>query len=109
MSDLLIGVPFIGVLFIIVLIVIADRHRKKHRKWLDQNGEIVSATVTRIKRKSGDDGGRYYVVTAQWTDPRTGSTYAFRKRKNRRPQYSEGSQIQVVVNQSKPSDYSIKD
>ena len=96
-------------LCIIVLIVIADRHEKRHRKWLDQHGEIVSATVTRIKRKSGDEGGRYYVVTTQWTDPRTGSTYTFSKRKNRRPQYLEGSHIQVVVNQSKPSDYAIKD
>ena len=106
MAGLLIGVPFILlILFIVIMLVISDRHRK----WLDQYGEIVSATVTRIRRRSGDEGGIYYVVTAQWTDPLTGSTYAFRKRKNRRPQYSEGSQIQVVINQSKPGDYYIKD
>jgi hypothetical protein len=92
-------------LFFIILIGIAERHRK----WLYQHGEIVSATVTRIRRKTGEEGGRYYVVTAQWTDPRTGSTYTFRKRKNRRPEYSEGSHIQVVVNQNKPGDYAIKD
>lgn len=110
MGDPLIAGLSIGgiVLFILVLIGIADRHEKRRRKWLDQHGEIVSATVTGIKRKSGEEGGRYYVVTAQWTDSRTGSTYTFRKRKNSRPQYSEGSQIQVVVNQSKPSDYAIK-
>ncbi|HEU5379862.1 MAG TPA: hypothetical protein VFV38_30945, partial [Ktedonobacteraceae bacterium] len=82
MSDPLIAGLSIGglVLFIIVLIGSADRYEKKHRKWLDQHGEIVSATVTRIKRKWGEEGGRYYVVTAQWTDSRTGSTYTFRKR-----------------------------
>jgi len=107
MGGLYIGGLCIGVLCIIILLRIADRNAVRHRKWLDQHGEIVSATVTRIKRKSGEEGGRYYVVTALWTDPRTGSTYAFRKRKNRLPQYSEGSQIQVVINQSKPGDYYI--
>ena len=91
-------------LLFIVLIGIAERHRK----WLDQHGEIVSATVTRIKGKWGEEGGRYYVVTAQWTDPLTGSTYTFSERRNRRPHYSEGNHIQVVVNQSKPGDYTIK-
>ena len=105
------GGPFIVALVIvgplllfIVLIGIAERHRR----WLDQHGEIVSATVTGIKRKWGEEGGRYYVVTAQWTDPRTGSICTFRERRNRRPQYSEGSHIQVVINQSKPGDYAIK-
>ncbi|HEY0754173.1 MAG TPA: DUF3592 domain-containing protein [Ktedonobacteraceae bacterium] len=108
MVGLVIGVLSIGVLFLLFIIVLGGIE-DRHRKWLDQHGEIVSATVTRIKRKWGDEGGMYYVVRAQWTDPRPGSTYAFSKRKNRRPQYSEGSHIQVGVNQSKPSDYAIKD
>lgn len=104
-GPVIVGLVIAGpLLLFIVLIGIAERHRK----WLEQHGEIVSATVTRIKRKWGEEGGRYYVVTAQWADPRTGSTYTFRTRKYTRPHYSEGSHIQVVVNQSKPSDYAIK-
>ena len=92
-------------LCIIVLIVIGARHRR----WLDQHGVNVSATVTSIKRGSDSDGDTYYVVAAQWTDPRTHSTYAFRKRRSRRPRYSEGSQIHVVINPNKPRDYYMKD
>lgn len=102
------GLFIIVVLFFIILLVIGVLNGERRRKRLDRNGVVVFATVTRIKR-SWDDDDRKYSVTAQWTDPHTGSTYSFKKTRSRRPKCSEGSQIQVVLNPRNPRDYYIKD
>jgi len=78
--------------------------------WLRHHGKRIIAMVTSIRHETGKTSSGFsrdnYYVTATWTNPWTGKTYAFWTWvMNHQPEYTEGSLVPVLVDPANPKRY----
>jgi hypothetical protein len=73
---------------------------------LDRNGKRIVATITSIEKLPGP----CYIITASWTDPRTGVSYTFESDPDPRPpeRYVEGAPIAVLLDPANPWRYRLE-
>jgi len=81
-------------------------------RWLPRHGKQITAVVTSIRHETGKTAWGFsrdnYYVTATWTNPRTGRTYAFWTWiMNSRPMYTKGSLVPVLIDPSNPNRYAL--
>ncbi len=81
-------------------------------RWLPQHGKRVTAVVTSIRHETGKTAWGLsrdnYYLTATWTNPRTGRTYAFWIWiMNSRPIYTIGSLIPILIDPNHPNRYAL--
>ena len=81
-------------------------------RWLPRRGKQITAVVTSIRHETGKTAWGFsrdnYYVTATWTNPRTGRTYAFWTWvMNSRPKYSKGSLVPVMIDPNNPNRYAL--
>jgi len=79
-------------------------------EWLRHHGKRIIAMVTSIRHETGKTSSGFsrdnYYVTATWTNPWTGKTYAFWTWvMNHQPEYTEGSLVPVLVDPANPNRY----
>ena len=80
--------------------------------WLRHHGRQIIAMVTSIRHETGKTPWGFprdnYYVTATWTNPRTGRTYAFWTWiMNSRPAFTKGSLVPVVIDPDNPQRYTL--
>ena len=85
------------VLFVIVLITLSGRRSR--------SGRQIQATITRVQVEAGSLSS-WWVVTAQWPDPRTGQIVTFHSHHLKfPPKQHPGESITVVIDPYDPTRY----
>jgi uncharacterized protein DUF3592 len=85
------------VLFVIVLIILSRRRSR--------SGRQIQATITRVQVEAGSLSS-WWVVTAQWSDPRTGQIATFRSHHLKLPpKQHPGESITVFIDPYDPTRY----
>ena len=82
-------------------------------RWLPHHGRRITAVVTSIRHETGKTAWGFlrdnYYVTATWTNPRNGRTYAFWTWvMNSRPRYTKGSLVPVLIDPKNPKRYALE-
>jgi hypothetical protein len=98
-----------GTVALMIVLVVYQIHRIR---WLPAHGKLVTAMVTSIRHETGKTAQGFprdnYYLTATWTSPRTGRTYTFWTWvMNRRPAYTQGSLIPVLIDPNNPNRYEL--
>ena|SRR5690348_7029804 len=84
-------------------------HRVRVVNWLKSHGNLVTATVTSVRKELHGEKGSFtqrmwdwmphYEITAQWVDPKTEYVYRFQQagRGSLPPRYAPGRSVSVLV------------
>jgi hypothetical protein len=92
------------VAIISVVIGIVARTMKKNR-WLKLHGTRIIAKVTDSIFSAG--GGTAKIIIAEWTDPRTNTTYQFRSYAPLTVHVKLGESVDVLIDPDNPERYTI--
>ena len=74
-------------------------------RWLKQHGTRIIARVTDSIFAAG--GGTAKVIIAEWTDPRTNTTYQFRTYAPQSAQVKLGESVDVLIDPEHPERYTV--
>jgi len=104
---------FLNVLLIVTTLALAIAfitYQIQKTEWLQHHGRRIVAMVTSIRHETGKTPAGFlrdnYYVTAKWTNPQTGRTYTFWTWiMNRRPDYTKGSLVSVLIDPNDPNRY----
>ena len=99
-------VIFIVVVIAIIGIVIGVLARTMNKtRWLKQHGTRIIARVTDSIFAAG--GGTAKIIIAEWTDPRTHTTYQFRSYVPLSVNVKLGESVDVLIGPDNPERYTI--
>ena len=74
-------------------------------RWLKQHGTHIIAIVTDSIFAAG--GGTAKIIIAEWTDPRTNTTYQFRSYTPQSVHVKLGESVDVLIDPDNPERYTI--
>jgi len=99
----------LGTLALAIAFVVYQIHQVT---WLRHHGRQIIAMVTSIRHETGKTALGFsrdnYYVTATWTNPRTGRTYAFWTWiMNSRPAFTKGSLVPILIDPNNPKRYAL--
>jgi len=99
----------LGILALMISFVVYQNYQIT---WLRHHGRQIIAMVTSIRHETGKTAWGFsrdnYYVTATWTNPRTGRTYAFWTWiMNSRPAYTKGSLVPVLIDPNNPKRFAL--
>ena len=99
------------VIFVIVIIAIIGvaigfyAGRRNKTRWLKQHGTRIIAKVTDSIFSAGT--GNVKIIIADWTDPRTDTTYQFRSYVPISVHVKLGESVDVLIDPDKPESYMV--
>jgi hypothetical protein len=99
------AVIFIVVIAIIALGIVLFARTLSKTRWLKQHGTHIIARVTDSIFAAGT--GTAKIIIAEWTDPRTNTTYQFRTYTPQSVHVKLGESVDVLIDPDNPERYTI--
>jgi hypothetical protein len=98
-------IVIVVVIAIIVLGIGLFARSMSKTRWLKQHGTRIIARVTDSIFAAGS--GTAKIIIAEWTDPRTNTTYQFRTYTPQSVRVQLGESVDVLIDPDKPERYTI--